>query len=59
MATTEQDRIVLFCFWMMKTVPPLNDLFNMAGLNLPTYLKGEDKVEKITLMIKRSQLKIQ
>jgi flotillin len=24
-------------------VPPLNDLFNMAGLNLPTYLKGEDK----------------
>ena len=27
---------------MMKTVPPLNDLFNMAGLNLPTYLKGED-----------------
>jgi flotillin len=29
----------------MKTVPPLNDLF-MAGLNLPTYLKGEDKVEK-------------
>jgi flotillin len=25
---------------MMKTVPPLNDLFNMAGLNLPTYLKG-------------------
>lgn len=27
---------------MMKTVPPLNDLFNMAGLNLPSYLKGED-----------------
>ncbi|MGC1240438.1 MAG: hypothetical protein WA874_02570 [Chryseosolibacter sp.] len=27
---------------MMKTVPPLNDLFNMAGLNLPTYLKGEE-----------------
>lgn len=26
---------------MMKSVPPLNDLFNMAGLNLPTYLKGE------------------
>jgi hypothetical protein len=24
----------------MKTVPPLNDLFNMAGLNLPTYLKA-------------------
>lgn len=27
---------------MMKSVPPLNDLFNMAGLNLPNYLKGED-----------------
>lgn len=39
-----------FISGMMKSVPPLNDLFNMAGLNLPTYLKGtppEDiKVEK-------------
>lgn len=34
-----------FVSGMMKSVPPLNDLFNMAGLNLPTYLKGEDKVE--------------
>ena len=31
-----------FVSGMMKTVPPLNDLFNMAGLNLPTYLKGTD-----------------
>ena len=31
-----------FVSGMMKTVPPLNDLFNMAGLNLPTYLKGDD-----------------
>lgn len=31
-----------FVSGMMKTVPPLNDLFNMAGLNLPTYLKGEN-----------------
>ncbi|HLP28780.1 MAG TPA: SPFH domain-containing protein [Candidatus Didemnitutus sp.] len=30
-----------FISGMMKTVPPLNDLFNMAGLNLPSYLKGE------------------
>jgi flotillin len=29
-----------FVSGMMKTVPPLNDLFNMAGLNLPNYLKG-------------------
>jgi flotillin len=34
-----------FVSGMMKTVPPLNDLFNMAGLNLPTYLKGEDSPE--------------
>ena len=32
-----------FVSGMMKTVPPLNDLFNMAGLDLPTYLKGEEK----------------
>jgi len=30
-----------FVSGMMKTVPPLNDLFKMAGLNLPTYLKGD------------------
>jgi flotillin len=31
-----------FVSGMMKTVPPLNDLFTMAGLNLPNYLKGEN-----------------
>lgn len=35
-----------FVSGMMKTVPPLNDLFNMAGLNLPTYLKGENVQEE-------------
>lgn len=30
-----------FISGMMKSVPPLNDLFNMAGLELPTYLKGK------------------
>lgn len=30
---------------LMKTVPPLNDLFNMAGLNLPSYLKGDEGSE--------------
>lgn len=35
-----------FISGMMKSVPPLNDLFNMAGLNLPTYLKG--KTEETT-----------
>jgi hypothetical protein len=40
--TTEITELVqlLTLFGMMKTVPPLNDLFNMAGLNLPTYLKA-------------------
>lgn len=33
-----------FVSGMMKTVPPLNDLFNMAGLSLPSYLKGNEKV---------------
>jgi len=31
-----------FVSGMMKTVPPLNELFNMAGLNLPSYLKGPE-----------------
>jgi flotillin len=31
-----------FVSGLMKSVPPLNELFNMAGLSLPTYLKGED-----------------
>ena len=29
-----------FISGMMKSVPPLNDLFSMAGMNLPSYLKG-------------------
>ena len=30
-----------FISGMMKSVPPLNDLFNMAGMELPSYLKGK------------------
>ncbi|MCI9273358.1 MAG: flotillin family protein [Clostridiales bacterium] len=30
---------------MMKSVPPLNELFQMAGMSLPEYL-GKEKVEK-------------
>ena len=36
---------------MMKTVPPLNDLFNMAGLNLPTYLKGDEIKEETKISL--------
>jgi len=28
---------------MMGSVPPLEDLFNLAGMNLPNYLKGDSK----------------
>ena len=28
---------------MMGSVPPLEDLFNLAGMNLPNYLKGDAK----------------
>ncbi|NDW08980.1 flotillin family protein [Dysgonomonas sp. 520] len=31
-----------FVSGLMKSVPPLNDLFNMAGMNLPSYLKGNE-----------------
>ena len=37
-----------FISGMMKSVPPLNDLFNMAGLNLPSYLKGTEEKKEPT-----------
>ncbi len=38
-----------FLSGLMKTIPPLDDLFNMAGMNLPNYLKGEDRPEIIPI----------
>jgi len=35
-----------FVSGLMSSIPPLNDLFNMAGLNLPDYLKGKDKIKE-------------
>lgn len=35
-----------FISGMMKSVPPLEELFNMAGMQLPNYLKGEKKEEE-------------
>lgn len=46
-----------FVSGMMKTVPPLNDLFNMAGLNLPTYLKGEDTPPEVSPTIEVEETK--
>ena len=31
-----------FLSGLMQSVPPLNDLFNMAGMDLPAYLKGNN-----------------
>jgi flotillin len=35
-----------FISGMMGSVPPLNDLFNMAGMELPAYLKGANTGEE-------------
>lgn len=37
-----------FVSGLMKSVPPLNDLFAMAGMNLPSYLKGQAEKDKST-----------
>jgi flotillin len=34
-----------FISGMYKSVPPLQEMFNMAGMDLPEYLKGKDKKE--------------
>lgn len=34
-----------FLSGMYKSVPPLQEMFNMAGMDLPEYLKGKDKNE--------------
>jgi flotillin len=41
-----------FISGMMQSVPPLNDLFNMAGMELPNYLKGQDKAREEVSEIK-------
>ncbi len=35
-----------FISGMYKAVPPLQEMFNMAGMDLPEYLKGKDPEEK-------------
>jgi flotillin len=34
-----------FLAGMIKSIPPLDDIFKSAGIELPSYLKGEDKNE--------------
>ncbi len=35
-----------FISGMMKSVPPLDELFRMAGMELPSYLKGKESAEE-------------
>jgi flotillin len=45
-----------FISGLMNSVPPLNDLFNMAGLNLPEYLRGKDRaIETKAVEIKEEE----
>jgi flotillin len=37
-----------FLSGMYQSVPPLQDMFNMAGMELPEYLKGKSVTEKTT-----------
>jgi flotillin len=41
-----------FLSGLMKSVPPLHELFNMAGLDLPEYL-GKKKNENTTVIIEQ------
>ena len=41
-----------FISGMMQSVPPLDDLFKMAGMNLPNYLKGSADVQENTEEVK-------
>lgn len=36
-----------FLSGMYKSVPPLQEMFNMAGMELPEYLKGKDTEDKV------------
>ena len=38
-----------FISGMMKSVPPLEELFNMAGMSLPAYLKGTSAEEQTSV----------
>ncbi len=38
-----------FIYGIYKAVPPLEDMFNMAGMQLPSYLKGEEKKENVKI----------
>ena len=40
-----------FISGMYKSVPPLQEMFNMAGMQLPDYLKGKEVQEELAAEI--------
>jgi len=44
-----------FVSGLYKSVPPLNDLFNMAGMDLPQYLGQKEEAEKEVIEIKEKK----
>ena len=41
----------------MKSVPPLNELFDMAGLNLPEYLAKKKETEATVIIEEKEEKK--
>ena len=46
-----------FVSGLMKSVPPLNELFNMAGLKLPTFLGEDIEIENNTIKNDKKEAK--
>ncbi|WP_298479006.1 flotillin family protein [uncultured Maribacter sp.] len=46
-----------FISGMYKSVPPLQEMFNMAGMQLPEYLKGKDVVDATVAVEEQSSKK--
>ena len=44
-----------FVSGLMKSVPPLNDLFDLAGMNLPEYLGKKSNVQDVTPIIEEKK----
>ena len=46
-----------FVSGLMKSVPPLSDLFDLAGMNLPEYLGKKSEVQDVTPIIEEKKKK--
>ena len=43
-----------FLSGMYKSVPPLQEMFNMAGMELPNYLKGDNTIEEAAARLQKA-----